>query len=297
MKKPLVSKKVLLWIVASISSLLILVSLGFYIVVFVLTPSHIRDPKPEHLHFRMQLIIENNYVNFGEDKYQEPYTPGACSFDITETPIHFHDGKDQIVHIHWKNITGGQVLKYYGIDLVENPLMTSTLGFSFEDKNQIIPKNNKIWGRLFGDTEKKIKSGDLKMFIYRGEKDNFTKKNNDDFLNKNLEDFFETRSLVSYHKTPNINILNLFSLQAEAHGGVKIPSPKPKVAENTTNTDENNSITSKDKTEEFTEEELKEINNLIGNVVIFIQKEEPTNDQVKARFDNLVPLEPSVCGG
>lgn len=298
MKKNLVSKKLLLWVIASISSVLILLSLGFYTAVFVLTPTHIRDPKPEHLHFRMQIIVEGNQPNFAEDKFQEAYTPGACSFDITETPIHFHDGKDQIVHIHWKNITGGQVLKYYGIDLVENPLMTSTLGFSYEEKNQIIPKNNQIWGRMFGDTDKKIKSDELKMYIYTGEKDNFTKKDNNNFLNKTLEDFFETKSLVSYNDNQSgFNLSNLFSLKAEAHGGVEIPKPKPKIAENSPINNDSNSITNKDKDKEFSEDELKEINNLIGNVVIFIQKDEPTNELVKARFDNLTTLEPSVCGG
>jgi hypothetical protein len=44
------------------------------------------------------------------------------------------------------------------------------------------------------------------------------------------------------------------------------------------------------------EEELTRINNVIGNVVIFTQEEEPTKEQVKARFDNLVPLHDSTCG-
>jgi len=45
------------------------------------------------------------------------------------------------------------------------------------------------------------------------------------------------------------------------------------------------------------EEELKKINNLLGNVVIFVQPNEPTSEQVKAKFDKLIPLGDSVCGG
>ena len=44
------------------------------------------------------------------------------------------------------------------------------------------------------------------------------------------------------------------------------------------------------------EEELTRINNVIGNVVIFAQEKEPTKEQIKARFDNLVPLHDSTCG-
>lgn len=294
-----ITKKVITRIIGIISGILILASALFYIAVFVLTPTQIRNPEAEHLHFRMQLIVEGNQADFSQDKFQEAYTPGACSFSLTETPIHFHDGKDQIVHIHWKDITGGQVLKYYGINLVENPIMTSTLGFSYEDKGQIIPKNNKIWGRLFGTTEDKIKSNELKLFIYSGEQDNFSKKDNNAFLNNKLEDFFETKSLVSYES--KFEWQNLFSLKTQAHGDLKIPISKElssKIADQNSSANNNpNSILNPDKSKEFSEEELKEINNLLGNVVIFIQKDEPTNDQVKAKFDNLIKLEPSVCGG
>ena len=45
------------------------------------------------------------------------------------------------------------------------------------------------------------------------------------------------------------------------------------------------------------EDELKRINNLIGNVVIFAQDTEPTSEQITERFSNLVPLHDSTCGG
>ena len=46
-----------------------------------------------------------------------------------------------------------------------------------------------------------------------------------------------------------------------------------------------------------TEQELTELNHVVGNIVIFAQKDRPTNQQVKDRFAHLVPLPQSTCGG
>src|SRR5690606_10352998 len=48
---------------------------------------------------------------------------------------------------------------------------------------------------------------------------------------------------------------------------------------------------------ETEEGKLKRLNNLIGNVVIFVQKERPTDTQIKERFDHLEPLGKSACAG
>jgi hypothetical protein len=47
-----------------------------------------------------------------------------------------------------------------------------------------------------------------------------------------------------------------------------------------------------------TEHEKRErINNLIGSVVIFVQKDKPSEQQVMDRFNKLEPLSDSVCAG
>jgi hypothetical protein len=45
------------------------------------------------------------------------------------------------------------------------------------------------------------------------------------------------------------------------------------------------------------DEELTRLNDVLGNVVIFAQSAKPTGRQVKARFEHLVPLPESSCGG
>ena len=49
--------------------------------------------------------------------------------------------------------------------------------------------------------------------------------------------------------------------------------------------------------DETEQEQLTRINNLIGNVVIFAQKDKPTDQQIKDRFNKLEPLSDSTCGG
>ncbi|GAC1369297.1 MAG: hypothetical protein NVSMB39_1000 [Candidatus Saccharimonadales bacterium] len=45
------------------------------------------------------------------------------------------------------------------------------------------------------------------------------------------------------------------------------------------------------------EETLTKLNDVVGSAVIFVQKDAPTNAQIKDRFAHLVPLPASVCGG
>ncbi|HET8670676.1 MAG TPA: hypothetical protein VFM05_08650, partial [Candidatus Saccharimonadales bacterium] len=44
-------------------------------------------------------------------------------------------------------------------------------------------------------------------------------------------------------------------------------------------------------------EELQRLNNLIGSVVIFVQKDKPSAKDVEARFADLAPLGESTCAG
>ncbi len=42
---------------------------------------------------------------------------------------------------------------------------------------------------------------------------------------------------------------------------------------------------------------LTALNDVLGSVVIFVQKDKPTDQQIKDRFNHLVPLPQSTCGG
>lgn len=254
------SKKIILWILVAIIALPILYVLNLY----ASSPSAIRQPKFEHAHFRLQLVVDGQEVNFGEEKFQEPYKPGVCSQEITEKPIHFHDNKNQFVHIHWKNITGGMVLKYYGWNY--NGGISDALGYRFDD----LPNLKKV--PIHGDVLPEMPEGS-KLWIYSGDKNSFEIRAENDFINKSLEEFFGVESLI---KSEELSWQNLFASKANAHG-----------TEHQTETND----------QEYSEDELKKINNLLGNVVIFAQKEEPSQEEIQERFDNLSPLSSSTCGG
>ncbi len=254
------------------ATVLIFSAIGLYGSLYVFTAPSIRQPTFTHHHFRMQLIIDGEKVNFGEDRFQEP-TPGGnvCNSGLTETPAHFHDNKDQIVHIHWGGITGGQVLKYYGLNLIGGN--DDHLGYQFEDA--VYQKRININGRHFGDLQEEIIKREKDLFVYKGDENSYIKVEPEEFLDKTLEDFFEADLPYQKHShKPEKNLISLLSLPVTAHYHGQ---------------DEEN--------EEYTQEELKELNHLIGNVVIFVQNQEPEESKIKKRFDNLEPLEQSICGG
>lgn len=231
---------------------------------FAASPAVIRNPKLAHHHFRMQIIVNGESEDFGQQKYQVAYDKDQCTVALTEQPIHFHDNKDQFVHIHWAKITGGQVFKYYGWDLVGGP--PDSLGYRFEN----FPKLKRVptHGKLLPD----ILSGS-KVFVYVGDEDNFKQRRLSDWLSQDLEEFFGKKSNfpAADETSINDNLLDKLFTKAYAHGGID------------------------DGHEE--DQALEELNNLIGNVVIFVQKSPPSDQQVKERFDSLTPLPESTCAG
>lgn len=249
---------IILVIIGIILSLLTLLSY-FYIT----TPANIRYPEYEHLHFRMQIIVDGEAVDFAEDKYQEN-KPNVCSANITETPIHFHDKLDQFVHIHWRSVTGGQVMKYYGWNKIGGN--NESLGRRF-DQGILNISDVKTMGKLLPPV-----SENSSYFVYIGDEKEYKEKKWDDFIKQDLETFFEVKSNVEREE----NLLNrIFFKKAYAHEGHDHTSGKIDKGE----------------------EELKRINNLLGNIVIFVGDSSPTDEQIKAKFNNLVPLQDSSCGG
>lgn len=242
---------------------------------YAASPATIRSPQLEHYHFRTQIIVDGKPVDSGNDKYQQTYAKGICSADLPEQPIHFHDKKNQMTHIHWNGITGGLVMKYYGWNYVGGP--DDILGHRFDGENRFKPVN------IHGKVLPKV-SDTANFYVYIGDKDSYKEKSFDDWVNQNLETFFGKKSNLSKDEE-SAGIWNKLFPKAAAHGGHDHATEKTM---DTAATNEG---------ETPSEEELTRINNLIGNVVIFVQKNRPTDQQIKHRFNNLEPLSNSTCGG
>ncbi|HEX5743872.1 MAG TPA: hypothetical protein VFX84_00250 [Candidatus Saccharimonadales bacterium] len=243
---------------------------GVYGYLYASTPSHIRHPEFEHYHFRTQIVVDGKAVDLSKDKFQNE-APGTCTTDPGGTPVDFHDHMDQMTHIHWKGLTGGEFLKYFGWNLIGGS--DGSLGRRYDDGFMSMHSVSR-----FGDLLPDVPEGS-NFYVYVGDKDGYKQKSWDDFLHRDLEDFFGKKSNLNQGEQTS-SLEDLFFPKAYAHGGMVDDHDERKTG----------------KTKK-TEEELTRINNLVGNVVIFVQKDEPTKEQIQRRFDNLVPLRDSICGG
>lgn len=239
--------------------------------VYAASPAVIRNPKFEHYHFRTQIIVNGKAENFAEDKYQQDYAKDQCNANLPEQPIHFHDGKDQFTHIHWEGMTGGMVMKYYGWNYIGG--IKNALGYKLDDLGDIQKVNSH--GNFLPAVPK-----DAQFYVYTGDENGYKERSFDDWKSKDLEEFFGVTSNSPAHETnkgKSSSLNNKLFPKAYAHG--------------TANDADG------DDGDETQDEKLTRINNLLGNVVIFAQKDKPTDQQVKDRFNDLEPLSESTCGG
>lgn len=247
---------------------LVLITYGL---MYLSSPAHIRYPTYEHYHLRTQIIVDGQAVDFSADEYQQEYDAGTCSAELSGQPIDFHDNEDQMTHVHWSGITGGELLKNYGWNLIGGN--DNSLGRRY-DQGLLSMYTVDIYGDLLPEV-----SEEANYYVYIGDEDSYEQKDWDEFLDSNLEDFFGVKSGLNTEDDISFNVLDLISSKAYAHGGeVK---------------DEH----SEDDESDIDEEKLTRLNNLIGNVVVFVQAEEPSEDEIKERFNRLVPLHDSTCGG
>lgn len=234
----------------------------FALYAYTATPGIIRKPTFQHYHFRMQILVDGKPVNFAEKEFQTETAKDVCSAQLTKQPIHFHDAKDQIVHIHWDGMTGGLVLKYYGWNYYGG--LHGTLGFRFDSFPKLINVP------IHGNTLPAVPPGDT-FYVFTGDAGHYRERTFNDFVHKDLEDFFGKKSnLPSSENTGFLGVLfpKAYAHEAEIASGGNV-----------------------------SDQELQRLNNLIGNVVIFVQKDHPSVQNVQDRFHKLAPLPLSTCAG
>ncbi len=251
-------------------SIVVIAFISYIGYIYVSSPLVIRKPLLEHYHFRMQIIVNNKAENFASKAYQQDYAKGQCNGLLPDQPIHFHDGKDQITHIHWEGMTGGLVMKYYGWNYIGGA--NSYLGYNFNDN--LHPQKIPIHGHVLPAVPK-----DSQFYVYNGDEHSHKQRSFDDWKNQDLEVFFGKTSNFPAHKLNKQKKAMLDTLFPKAYAHDDVMSTMPA------------------NSNETLEEKRTRINNLIGNVVIFVQKSKPTDQQVTDRFNHLQPLSDSTCGG
>lgn len=249
------SVKRFLKMMAVIAGIFVLVIAGLRAYQYVVTPAVIRNPTVDHYHFRTQLLYDGQAVNFAEPRFQETYEGGQCSADLPDTPVHFHDETDQMTHIHWNGITGGMMLKYYGLNLIGGP--EGRLGWKMSSNlmsAQPVPNRT--------DSLPEVPEGH-EIYVFIKTTDGFKEKPISEFLEQDLETFFEKKSNLG---TAPEGLLDWLFPKAQAHG-------------------------------DGDGHELEALNNLVGDVAIYIQPERPSDEQITEAFENLIELPESTCGG
>lgn len=252
----------------------VMVGLGSYVsYVYAASPDVIRNPKLEHYHFRMQVLVDGKAEDFSTKAYQTGYVKDQCNANLPEQPIHFHDNKDQFTHIHWEGMTGGMVMKYYGWNYIGG--LDNALGYKLNDLSDIqkVTTHGNYLPTVPNSTS---------FYVYTGDENDYQERSFDDWKSQDLEKFFNKTSNLPAHelnKQEPVSVLDQLFPKAYAHGTAD-------------DADGDDGMSS-----ETEQEKLTRINNLIGNVVIFAQKDKPTDQQIKDRFANLAPLTDSTCGG
>ncbi len=258
---------------ATVFLLAIVLMLSWFGYIYAASPAVIRDPKFEHFHFRMQVLVDGKAEDFSSKAYQTGYAKDQCNANLPEQPIHFHDNKDQFTHIHWEGMTGGMVMKYYGWNYIGG--MKNALGYKLDDLKDIQRVTT------HGDYLPAVPK-DSNFYVFIGDENGYKEKNFEDWKNQDLEAFFGVTSNSPAHETnkQKSSLLEKIVPKAYAHEDEDHSSSSPSSAK-----------------VETEKEKLTRINNLIGNVVIFSQKDKPTDQQIKERFNQLEPLGDSTCGG
>lgn len=161
------NKKSLVYGLIGVAGLLLL-TVGTYGYFYASTPAHIRKPSYQHYHFRTQILVDGKAVDFSKDEFQkETGVSTTCSAAAGSTPIDFHDKMDQLTHVHWNGMTGGEFLKEFGWNYIGGN--DGVLGQRYDDS--LKPNSVKIYGKLLPSVPE-----NANFYVYTGDKDAYEQK-------------------------------------------------------------------------------------------------------------------------
>ena len=176
---------ILRWSLGIVAGLVVLAGalLGY---AYLATPAALRHPTPAHFHFRLQIINNGRPVDFSANEYQSAFNQDVCTAKLTKEPVHFHDRLDQFVHVHWKHVTGGVVLKNYGWNFIGGTKFT--LGYRFDQLPRVV--HLPVHSRSLPNP-----SPGARYFVYVSSMATpstvYQQRSWDSFLEADLEDFFK----------------------------------------------------------------------------------------------------------
>ena len=227
---------------------------------FLITPKHLKNPSLDHQHLRLKLLVNGKRIDFGSQEYQKEFDKSICDNKLSSEPFHFHDNLDQYLHLHWKGLTGGDMLTYLNIN---NKLRANlrTLAFRFD----YFPQLQRI--RTL-EPKLDIEKGSSIQIYFRGyQQEQISKINIDMFKSTAITDL--NKKVYSAYNKNEANNTNV----AYAHEGED------------------------DSDNQAVDSEKQKIESLLGDFVIVINKEEIKDNELKQLFTDWIDIPESVCGG
>jgi hypothetical protein len=247
------------WVVLFLTLIPIVATVGLISLTTFVSRPHFNNPYYTNYHLRLQLVYNGQLTTFAFENTQEANEFKVCDLNLITKPIYQNAFNSQLFKVSWEGVTGGEILKYYGLNLVGGS--NEVLGYRFNDA--FVPQKLLTLKTLDIKPTKQHKT-----FVYKNRQDGFIKLDPLDFLYKDIELVVKKSNirLLREQSQPN----NFFGVKAFAQ------DEKPVVQQ-----------------QEF-ESKLSLDYDLIGNVVVFIGDSEPTEEKIIDRFNNFIPLSPKI---
>ena len=268
------------------------------------SPAHITFPSKEEQLIRFQLIIDDQQIDFAQFQFQEPNSAPLCSEELASRPFGFYQNHSQILNLHWDNVTGVEIMRNYGFN--NTGPFTGYLGVRLDDFPKISPVS--VHGDFLTTPQ------DYMYYVYTGNQFRYSRRDPSEFLNTSIEKFIENDSRnsrnswiggvtaqaqISTNKGEDLEKELFLETTESSTSTVAVPasdqSSKDKTDQKQTEVEvdnRNSTLFERDVTIESPQtptqvtESAQDVD-VLGNIIVFIQKEEPSELEVTTRFLNL----------
>ena len=237
-------------------TLLVILVVGWLAFSFA-SPLAVTFPRRTEYAVRMQVVIEGVPVDFSQQAYQTKLDETVCG-ELSTRPVAFHGGQEQWLHVYWRDLSGSTILRNYGYK--NYAPFENYLGVRADQFPQFTPVS--IHGNILPET-----SPAAQLYVYTGDQFGYTRRDESLFLEQPLEDFLDD----VIPGTP----MNALQIQGNAQEEALGPSQQRDL--------------------QADEAERARPLDVLGNVVIFIQTQEPTEAAIIERFLTLTSREPTTC--
>ncbi len=276
------------------------------------SPKSISVPQKSNDIVRIQVIINGEKVDFANSIYQDSDKSLVCNDELATKPMAFLANQNQILHLKWQDINGKIFLKNYGFE--NTGPFKDYLGIRIDMLPNIKPVS------IFEEALPKPKKP-YNLFVYTGDKFSYEQRDENSFLLKPFDRFLSevdkkpvhesldliTNAQVGLEDGKDLNestFLKEVMDNTEPINSSQVQTPKAEfISDNPTQANQ-----TPEQEEVIVDEEIIEITNevisisdensedeLLGNIVVFIQETEPTTKEIEDRFLNLNPYNKPKC--